>query len=123
MTKKNISIALLVLMILSNIYLVFRVNSNTMSIASYDAGISQRTGVGKMESFWTKYIGGSKNVSTTYEDRQRAESDSNNSIILLFGIDIVFIAALYLVNRKPKPEPVQNDEDDFRSSRRGRRRR
>jgi len=123
MTKKNISIALLVLMILSNIYLVFRVNSNTMSIASYDAGISQRTGVGRMESFWTKYIGGSKNSSTTYEDRQRAESDSNNSIILLFGIDIVFIAALYFLNRKPKPAPVQNDEDDFRNPRRGRRRR
>ena len=57
MTKKNISIALLVLMIISNVYLIWRVNSNTMAIASYDAGISQRTGIGRFESYWTKYIG------------------------------------------------------------------
>ena len=119
MTKKNISIALLVLMILSNIYLVFRVNSNTMSIASYDAGISQRTGVGKMESFWTKYVGASKSESTTYEDRANAESDSNFSLGMLILLDIVGLGSLYVLNRKPKPVPVQDDEDDWRFNRRG----
>ena len=68
MTKKNISIALLVFMVLTNVYLIYRVNSNTMAIASYDAGISQRTGVGKLETYWTKYIGASKNSAMSYED-------------------------------------------------------
>lgn len=123
MTKRNISIALLVLMILSNVYLILRVNSNTMTAASYDAGISQRTGVGKLESFWTKYIGGSKSITVTAEDRARAESDSNNSIVILFALDIAFIAALYFLNKKPKPAPVQDDDDDWRRDRRSRRRR
>lgn len=123
MSKKHISIALIVFMILSNIYLVLRVNSNTMSIASYDAGISQRTGVGKLESFWTKYVGASKNSLTTYEDRSKAESDSTRSIIVLFVLDILIVVGLYVLNKKPKPVPVQDDEEDWRNQRRGRRRR
>ena len=124
MTKRQISIAITVLIILTNIYLIWRVNSNTMAIASYDAGINQNTGVGRMESYWTKYIGASKNSATTYEDRLNAESDSNFSIGALIVLDIVFIGALVYLNRKPKPVPVQSDsEDDWRSERRGRRRR
>ena len=124
MTKKQISIAVVVLMILMNIYLILRVNSNTMSIASYDAGINQQTGVGKLDSFWTKYVGASKNSFTTYEDRSKAESDSNFSIIALFVLDIAGAVALYMLNKKPKPVPVQSDEEeDWRSQRRGSRRR
>lgn len=124
MTKRQISIAIIVLIILTNIYLIWRVNSNTMAIASYDAGINQQTGVGRMESYWTKYIGASKNSATTYEDRLNAESDSNFSIGALIVLDIIFIGALVYLNRKPKPVPVQTDaEDDWRSERRGRRRR
>lgn len=124
MTKRQISIAITVLIILTNIYLIWRVNSNTMAIASYDAGINQQTGVGRMESYWTKYIGASKNSATTYEDRLNAESDSNFSIGALIVLDIIFIVALVYLNRKPKPVPVQSDaEDDWRSERRGRRRR
>ena len=124
MTKRNISIAIIVFMILTNIYLVLRVNSNTMSIASYDAGINQRTGVGRLESYWTKYIGASKNFNATYEDRERAESDSTRSIMILFVLDIVCIGALYMLNRKPKPVPVAVDDDDvWPGERRGRSRR
>jgi len=124
LTKRQISIAITVLIILTNIYLIWRVNSNTMAIASYDAGINQQTSVGRMESYWTKYIGASKNSATTYEDRLNAESDSNFSIGALIVLDIVFIGALVYLNRKPKPVPVQSDsEDDWRSERRGRRRR
>lgn len=123
MTKKQFSIGLIVLMILSNIYLVWRVNSNTMAAATYDAGISQQTGVGKLESFWTKYVGASKNSLATYEDRQKAEADSNRSIAVLFVLDIIIVGALVYLNRKPKPVPVETDEDDWRNQRRGRRRR
>ena len=126
MTKKNISIALLVLMIITNAYLIWRVNANTMAIASYDAGINQRTGVGRMETFWTKYIGGSKNSSVSYEDRANAESDSNTSIMVLFLLDIVFIGALYKLNKKPKPVEVPlTREEEWERERRamGRRRR
>ena len=126
MTKKNISIALLVLMIITNAYLIWRVNANTMAIASYDAGINQRTGVGRMETFWTKYIGGSKNSSVSYEDRANAESDSNTSIMVLFLLDIVFIGALYKLNKKPKPvEAPLTREEEWERERRamGRRRR
>lgn len=124
MSKRNISIGIIVFMILTNIYLVWRVNSNTMSIAAYDAGINQRTGVGRLESYWTKYIGASKNFGSTYEDRQRAEADSSRSIIILFVIDIVAVGALYVLNKKPKPAPVVEDEDDiWPGERRGRRRR
>ena len=124
MTKKNISIAVLVLMILSNIYLIYRVNANTMAIASYDAGISQRTGVGKLETYWTKYIGGSKNAATTYEDRLDAEADSNYSIIALFVLDAIFIGVLFKLNKKPKPVEVPlTEEEEYLRERRNRRRR
>ena len=124
MTKRQISIAIIVLMILTDVYLIWRVNSNTMAIASYDAGINQNTGVGRLESFWTEYVGASKNSAVTYEDRTNAESDSNFSIGALIVLDIIFIGALVYLNRKPKPVPVQSDsEDDWRSERRGRRRR
>ena len=121
MTKKMISRILLAVLIISNIYLVWRVNANTMSIASYDAGISQRTGVGKLESFWTKYIGGSKG-SSTYEDRERAAADSQTATYVLIVLDVVLIGAMYLLNRKPKPKPAPVEEDDWRAPRRGRRR-
>ena len=124
MTKKNLSIAVLVLMILTNVYLIWRVNSNTMTIASYDAGISQRTGVGKLESYWTKYIGGSKNSSMTYEDRAAAEDDSTYSIIALFVLDIIFVAAIFQLNKKPKPAKVQlTPEEEWERERRAMRRR
>lgn len=124
MAKRQISIAVIVLMLLTNIYLVWRVNANTMAIASYDAGISQRSGVGKLESFWTKYVGASKNSATTYEDRLNAESDSNFSIIALVVLDIVFIGALVHLNKKTKPMPAQTEsDDDWRVERRGRSRR
>lgn len=121
MTKKNISIALAVVMILVNVYLVMRINANTMSIASYDAGISQRNGVGKLESFWTSYVGGSKDSSFSAEDKANAEADSTYSIMILVVLDIAGLGALYMLNRKPKPAPVQED-DDWRIPRRGRRR-
>ena len=124
MTKRNISIALLVLMIISNVYLIWRVNSNTMAIASYDAGISQRTGVGRLESYWTKYIGASKDSSMSYEDRVNAASDSNYSIIALVVLDIVFVAAIFKLNQKPKPVEVPLTEDEkWERERRERRRR
>ena len=122
MTKKTVSIIIAAVMILSNVYLIYRIHSNTMTAASYDAGISQRTGVGRLESFWTKYVGASKNESTTYEDRANAESDSNIAIAILVLLDVAGFGALYVLNRKPKPVPVQDDEDDFRFNRRGRRR-
>lgn len=123
MDKKIISRILLAIMIITNIYLIYRVNSNTMSIASYDAGINQRTGVGQLESFWTKYIGGSKGFST-YEDRARAESDSQTSTYVLIILDVVLIGAIYILNKKPKPKPAPVEDDSWNKlSRRGRRRR
>ena len=122
MNKKTISIIIAAVLLLANGYLVYRINTNTMIAASYDAGISQRTGVGKMETFWTKYVGASKNESTTYEDRSNAESDSNLSLGLLLLLDVAGLGALYALNRKPKPAPVQED-DDWRAPRRGGRRR
>ena len=121
MNKKTISIIIAAVLLIANAYLIYRINANTMIAASYDAGISQRSGVGKMESFWTKYVGASKNESTTYEDRSNAESDSNFSIGLLVVLDIAGFGALYALNRKPKPAPVQED-DDWRFNRRSRRR-
>ena len=124
MTKKNLSIVVLVLMILTNVYLIWRVNSNTMTIASYDAGISQRTGVGKLESYWTKYIGGSKNSATTYEDRAAAEDDSTHSIIVLVVLDIIFVAAIFQLTKKPKPVEVKlTPEEEWERERRASRRR
>lgn len=121
MTKQTISRILLAVLIISNVYLIWRIHSNTMSIASYDAGINQRTGVGKLESFWTNYIGGTKG-SGTYEDRSRAESDSQTVTNILVVLDIVLVGAIYFLNKKPKPKPAPV-EDDWRSPRRSRRRR
>ena len=123
MTKKQISTGIIAFMILMSIYLVWRINSNTMAIASYDAGLPQQSSLGKLESFWTKYVGASKNSLTTYENREDAEADSNYSIIALMVIDIGGAVALYMLNRKPKPVPVQSEEDDWRSQRRSSRRR
>lgn len=122
MSKYTISRIIFAVMILMNVYLIWRVNANTMAIASYDAGISQRSGVGKLESYWTKYIGGSKSA-ISYEDRERAESDSSTSVMILFILDIVCVGAIYVLNKKPKPAPVQEDDDDWRSPRRLKRRR
>ena len=118
MSKHTISRIIFAVMIFTNIYLIWRVNANTMAIASYDAGISQRSGVGQLESFWTKYIGGSKS-SISYEERERAESDSSTSVMMLFILDIVFVGAIYMLNKKPKPVPVEDDDDDWRVPRRG----
>ena len=122
MNKQLITRIIFAVLIISNIYLLYRINSNTMAIASYNAGISQRSGVGKLESFWTKYIGGSKN-SSSYEDRQRAESDSNTVTNILIVLDAVLVSAIYFINKKPKPKPAPVEDDDWRKiPRRGRRR-
>ena len=121
MTKQMITRILIAILIVANIYLVYRVHSNIMSVAAYDAGINSRTGVGQLESFWTKYIGASKNLSS-YDDRARAESDSQTSTNILIVMDVVLIGAIYLLNRKPKAKPAPV-EDDWRSPRRSRRRR
>lgn len=124
MNKKIISGIIIAVMILSNVYLVYRVSSNNMTIASYDAGISQRSGVGQLESFWTKYIGGSKKSQMTYEDRENAESDSSISIAVLCVIDIACAVALYKLNHTPKPAPViDEDEEEWRRRQRRSRRR
>ena len=122
MNKQLVTRILIAILIISNLYLVWRVHSNIMSVAAYDAGINQRTGVGQLESFWTKYIGASKNLSS-YEERTRAESDSQTATNVLIFLDIVFIGGIYFLNRKPKPKPAPVDEDDWRSPRRARRRR
>ncbi|MBR4152219.1 MAG: hypothetical protein IKT98_04610 [Selenomonadaceae bacterium] len=124
MTKKNISIALLIFMVITNVYLIWRVNSNTMKIVSYDAGISQRTGVGKLDTYWTKYLGGEKNSSITYEDRAKAEVDSNHTIMLLFFLDLIFVTAIFRLSKKPKPKPVKlNRDEEWERERRAMRRR
>ena len=122
MSKQTITRILFAVLIISNIYLIWRVNANTMSIAAYDAGINQRTGVGQLESFWTKYIGGSKGAGT-YEDRSRAESDSKTATNVLIVLDIVLVGVIYYLNKKPKPAPIQNDDDWRKIPRRSRRRR
>ena len=123
MTKQTITRILFAILVISNIYLLWRVNANTMSIAAYDAGINQRTGVGQLESFWTKYIGGSKNFSS-YEDRSRAEADSQTVTYVLIVLDVVLVGAIYMLNKKPKPKPAPVEDDDWRRiPRRGRRRR
>ena len=122
MNKQLVTRILIAILIISNLYLVWRVHSNIMSVAAYDAGINQRTGVGQLESFWTKYIGASKNLSS-YEDRERAESDSQTATKVLIFLDVVLIGGIYFLNRKPNPKPVIDDEDDWRSPRRARRRR
>lgn len=105
MTKKKFSQILLAVMFLMNIYMLYRITNDTATISSYDAGISQRTGVGRLESFWTKYTGGSKKFEVTYEDRLKAESDKNTSAIVLIGLNVVLIAAIYWLNKKPAVAP------------------
>ena len=123
MNKKIISAIIVGVMILTNIYLVYRVSSNNMTVAAYDAGISQRSGVGQLETFWTKYIGGRKNSSMTYEDRANAETDSTISIVLLCVIDIACGVALYKLNHTPKPAPVVDEDEEWRRRQRRTRRR
>ena len=122
MNKQLVTRILIAILIISNLYLVWRVHSNIMSVAAYDAGINQRTGVGQLESFWTKYIGASKNLSS-YDDRTRAEADTRTVTNILIILDVVLIGGIYFLNRKPKPKPVIDDEDEWRSPRRARRRR
>ena len=122
MTKKNISRILLAILIVSNIYLVWRINSNTMLILSYDPGFSQRSGLGKFGKFWAENLGSSKSL-ISYEDKERAESDSQTATNVLIVMDIILVGAIYFLNRKPKPKPVVDEEDDWRSPRRSRRRR
>ena len=105
MTKKTISRILLAVMIVLNVYAVYRITTNTSIISSYDAGHSQRTGVGQMESFWSKYTGDAKRFEITYEDKLRAEADRNISGIVLVVLDVVLIGALYLLNKKPAAPP------------------
>lgn len=121
MTKQTITRILFAILVISNVYLIWRVHSNTMSIAAYNAGINQRTGVGRLESFWTKYIGGSKNFSS-YEDRANAESDSQTVTNVLIVTDIILVGAIYFLNKKPKPKPVVEDDDWRKTPRRSRRR-
>ncbi|MCR5833813.1 MAG: hypothetical protein K6G55_04105 [Selenomonadaceae bacterium] len=118
--KRYISIALVIFMLLTNIYLVLRVSGNNMTITSYDGGISQRNGVGQFESFWTKYVGGSSsNISAG--DYNKAKDDNNFSITVLFILDIVIIGGLVYLNRTPKPTPTPKDRDeDLRLPRRRR---
>lgn len=122
MNKKYITIALVAVLIVVNVYLIWRINSNTMAAMSYDAGISQRTGVGKLESFWTEYTGGQKNSSMTYEDMESAQSDSTISVAILIFLDVVIIGGLIFLNKKPKPVAVEPEEDDYIPRSRRRRR-
>lgn len=115
-TKYTISRILFAFLVISNIYLLYRVDSNNVAISNYNAGYSQRTGVGKMDSFWTKYIGGAKNLST-YEDRKRTEEDSNNAMIFLFVMDAVLVGAIYWLNKKPKVIEPQLTEEEKRRQR------
>ena len=105
MTKKQISWLLIVIMLLANAYLIFRISNNSTTISSYDAGISQRSRVGQLESFWTKYTGGKKNFEITYENKLKAESDTDICIIVLVVLDAILIGALYKLNKKPAVAP------------------
>ena len=105
MTKKNISRILLAVLIAVNIYAIYRIHSNMTISSSYDAGYSQRTGVGQLDSFWSKYTGNAKNSEITYEDKTKAEDDTTNSMIVFGVIDVVLIGALYLLNKKPAAPP------------------
>ena len=109
------------MLVVINGYLIWRINSNTMAAMSYDAGISQRSGVGKLESFWSNYTGTRKNSSMTYEDMESAQSDSTTSIIILVLLDVVTIGGLIFLNKKPKPVKVESEEDDYIPRRRRRR--
>lgn len=123
MSKKMISRIILAVMIVANIFLVYTINANNTLIASYDSGISQRSGFGRLGSSWTQYVGGSKNSSVTYEDRENAETKNSIATGVLFVLDIAVVGALYVLNKKPKPAPVQDEEEEWRRSQRSRRRR
>lgn len=113
MTKQNISRILLAVLILVNVYAIYRINSNATISSSYDAGYSRRTGVGQLDSFWSKYTGNAKRFEITYEDKLKAEDDSTNVMIVLGVIDVVLVGALYLLNKKPaapKPRPLTVEE-------------
>ena len=123
MTKNQISRILLAVMLVANVYLVYRIHSNFTTISSYDAGISQRSGVGQLESFWTKYTGGAKKFEVTYENRLSAESDNNISGIILVVLDAVIIGALYVLNKKPEVPKVELSVEERRELRLERKRR
>ena len=105
MTKQNISRILLAVLIVVNVYAIYRIHSNMTISSSYDAGHSQRTGVGQLENFWANYTGNTKNFEITYEDKLKADSDSNTAMIVLGVLDVVLIGALYLLNKKPAAPP------------------
>ena len=121
MSKKAITRILFAVLVISNIYLLLRVNSNTMSIISYNSEFSPRTSISKFDNFWVDSVGGSKS-SISYEDKLRAENDSQIATYVLILLDVVLVGAIYFLNKKPKPKPAPV-EDDWRSPRRSRRRR
>lgn len=123
--KKNdfnhiLSRILFAVLVISNIYLIYRVSENNIAVSNYNAGYSQRTGVGQLDSFWTKYIGGSKSPISSYEDKLNTAYDSKISVDILLILDVVLVGAIYFLNKKPKPAPVEEDDDDWRISRRSR---
>ena len=122
MSKKAITRILFAVLIISNIYLLLRVNSNTMSIISYNSEFSPKTTLSKFDNFWTESVGGSKGL-LSYEDKINAEADSQTSMYVLFVLDVVLVGAIYFLNKKPKPKPAPVEDDDWRSPRRSRRRR
>ena len=116
--KHILSRILFAVLVISNIYLIYRVSENNIAVSNYNAGYSQRTGVGQLDSFWTKYIGGSKSPISSYEDKLNAAYDSKISVDILLILDVVLVGAIYFLNRKPKPAPVEEDDDDWRIPRR-----
>ena len=52
MSKKAITRILFAVLVISNIYLLLRVNSNTMSIISYNSEFSPRTSISKFDNFF-----------------------------------------------------------------------
>ena len=116
-TKYLISRILFAFLVISNIYLMYRVDSNNVAISNYNAGYSQRSGVGQLDSFWTKYVGGIKNPLSTYEDRVRTEEDSNRSVMILFVMDAVLVGAIYWLNRTPKVKEPELTEEEKRRQR------
>ena len=116
-TKYTISRVLFAFLVLSNIYLLYRVDSNNVAISNYNAGYSQRSSLGQLDSFWTKYIGGIKNPLSNYEDRVRTEEDSNNAVMTLFVMDAVLVAAIYWLNKTPKVKEPELTEEEKRRQR------
>ena len=115
--KYTISRVLFAFLVLSNIYLLYRIDSNNVAISNYNAGYSQRSGVGRLDSFWTKYIGGIKNPLSSYEDRVRTEEDSDNAVMTLFVMDAVLVAAIYWLNKTPKVKEPELTEEEKRRQR------